>query len=59
MDWIDGSIYGLVLVVVLLLAFIFLPIFWGSLLVIIYILVGAYLINPHPIRKGHYYEKRH
>ena len=59
MDWIDGLIYGLVLVIVLLLAFIFLPIFWGSLLVIIYIFVGAYLISPHPIRKGHHYEKRH
>lgn len=51
MGWIDGLIYGLVLVIILLLAFIFLPIFWGSVLVIIYILVGAYLIDPQPIRR--------
>lgn len=59
MSLIDGLIYGLVLVVVLLLAFIFLSIFWGSVLVIIYILVGAYLIDPRPIRRGSRYEKRH
>lgn len=40
MGWIDGLIYGLVLV-------------------IIYILVGAYLIDPQPIRRGHHYEKQH
>lgn len=59
MGWIDGLIYGLVLVIILLLAFIFLPIFWASVLVIIYILVGAYLIDPQPIRRGYHYEKRH
>ena len=59
MSLIDGLIYGLVLVVVLLLAFIFLSIFWGSVLVIIYILVGAYLIDPRPIRRGNRYDKRH
>ena len=59
MSLIDGLIYGLVLVVVLLLAFIFLSIFWGSVLVIIYILVGAYLIDPRPIGRGNRYEKRH
>ena len=59
MSLIDGLIYGLVLVVVLLLAFIFLSIFWGSVLVIIYILVGAYLIDPRPISRRNRYEKRH
>lgn len=59
MSLIDGLIYGLVLAIILLLAFIFLPIFWASVLVIIYILVGAYLIDPRPIKRGHRYEKQH
>ena len=59
MSLIDGLIYGLVLVIILLLAFILLPIFWASVLVIIYILVGVYLIDPRPIKRGHRYEKRH
>ena len=60
MNWTDDLIYGLALLIIILLAFVFLPTFWASLLLIIYILVGAYLIDPRPIIKGgHSYEKRH
>ena len=54
---INKIVYGLLLVVILLVSYLLLPGIWASLVIIAYIMVGAYLIDPRPLLKGEH--KRH